>query len=297
VLAPGPDAVLLKPGQLVYVDAFVRARDDPFNTQILLGLHQGYTDSTRKLFQTWKGVWSDVAVVQMEVCIPLNEEVITRAGYSFGDLMHIERLAVANGGVHAAGVRPGDTVIVSPATGHYSGATAELAAQLGCNVIALTRSAKKLEQMTSIHSRITAVQVTGNTAADTAAILAACPPGSVGADALIDVTPGTATGDPSHLKAAMNALRCEARVAMIGSLGDISINYISLMARNISMKFKFMYTREELTTLIRQIESGNVKLGKEAGHRVDTYKFEDWEAAILAAEEATEWGRQIVFAP
>ncbi|KAI9167636.1 Alcohol dehydrogenase-like protein [Paramyrothecium foliicola] len=297
VIAAGPDAAVLRPGQLVYVDVLVRARDDPDATQILLGGHQGFTEGTRKLFQAWKGLWSDVAAVQMETCIPLDEEYMTRAGYSFGDLMHIERLAVANAGVHAADLRPGETVIVCPATGQYSGATAELVAQLGCNVIALSRSASKLDRLASIHPRITVVETTGDVAVDTAAILAACPPGSKGADALVDVTPGTATGTAGHLTSALNALRPEARVAMIGSLGDITLNYVSLMMRNINVRFRFMYSRGELVSLIRQIEAGVVKLGKEAGHQVEGYKLEDWEAAILAAEEAAGWGQQVVFEP
>jgi threonine dehydrogenase-like Zn-dependent dehydrogenase len=298
VLAAGPDAAVLAPGQLVYVDALLRARDDPAGTQVLLGLHQGFSEAERRLFGCWQGTWGDVVAVPMESCVALREELAKQAGYSFGDLMHIERLAVANGGIQAANLHPGETVIIAPATGHYSGAAAELAAQLGCNVIAVTRSATKLDRLASLYpTRITVVELTGDTATDTAAIRTACPPGSGGADALIDVTPGTATGSSGHLNAALDALRSEARVAMIGSLGDFTINYASLLFRNINVRFKFMYTHGELLTLIRQIESGIVKLGEAAGHQVQTFKMDDWDAATLAAEGAVEWGRQVVFAP
>ncbi len=50
----GPDATLLKEGQLVLVDSFIKARDDP-GTQFLFGLHEGGTEGSRKLMgEVWR---------------------------------------------------------------------------------------------------------------------------------------------------------------------------------------------------------------------------------------------------
>ncbi|KAK7423526.1 hypothetical protein QQX98_000984 [Neonectria punicea] len=298
VVSVGPDAVALQPNQLVFVNGFVRARDDPEGTQMLLGLHDGAGhERMGKLFGAWKGLWTNVATVPMENCMALNEtNLVKEMGYSFGDLNYIERLAVAYGGVSAAGLRAGETVIVAPATGHYSGAVAELAAQIGCRVIALSRSATKLDSLVSHHPRINAVAMTGDDEKDTSAIQALCPNG---ADALIDISPPEATSSPRHLAIALNTLRAGARVVFLGSMGDVSINYFSIMARNISIKGQFMYTREELVTLIKMIETGVVKLGVDAGHEVMNggFAMEDWEEAVSVAERATQWGQHALFMP
>ncbi|WXC60599.1 hypothetical protein SNK03_006479 [Fusarium graminearum] len=80
---------------------------------------------------------------------------------------------------------------------------------------------------------------------------------------------------------------------------DIKINYASLMVRNITIKAKFMYTREELASLIKMIEAGVLKLGKEAGHRVVErgYRLDEWEEAVTVAETAVGWGEQVLLYP
>ncbi|KAK4127411.1 hypothetical protein N657DRAFT_566061 [Parathielavia appendiculata] len=300
VLDVGADAVSLKPGQLVWVDGFVVARDDPVGTQMLLGLSDLAAEKPRKLFKAWPGVWADVAQVPLENCVPLDEAVLCdQKGYSFGDLEYIERLAVANAGIRAAHLRPGQTVVVCPATGHFSGAVAELAAQLGCRVIALTRSAAKLEPLTRRHPRILPVELTGDVARDAAAIRALCPRHTGAADALIDISPRAASANPTHLHAGLASLRNYGQAVFLGALGDVAIPYISLMLRNINIKGQWMYSRDQLADVIRLIESGVVRLGKEAGHEVVQGGFElaDWEKAVEIAEEATSWGQQTLFLP
>lgn len=108
------------------MDNFFRARDDPEGAQVMLGQHDGGTDRTRTLLAARKGLWTDVAAVPMEDCHVLDEKLLTGMGYSLGDTLYLERLA-------------GDTVTVRAESGQYSGAVAELAAQLGCRVLALTR--------------------------------------------------------------------------------------------------------------------------------------------------------------
>ncbi|KFH41728.1 Alcohol dehydrogenase-like protein [Hapsidospora chrysogenum ATCC 11550] len=299
VLDVGADAVSLQPGQLVWVDGFVVARDDPVGTQILLGLSDFGGKKQAKLFKAWPGVWADVAQVPLENCVPLNETILCdQMGYSPADLEYIERLAIANAGVKAAHLAPGQTVVVCPATGHYSGAVAELAAQLGCRVIALTRSVTKLEPLTSRHPRILPVELTGDVARDTAAIRALCPGGGA-ADALIDMSPGEATANPTHLYSGLASLRNHGRAVFLGALRDVTIPYMSLMVRNINVRGQFMYSRDQLGDVIRLIESGVVKLGREAGHEVvqGGFKLAEWEEAVRVAEEATFWGRQTLFLP
>ncbi|KAF4341883.1 ADH3-alcohol dehydrogenase III [Fusarium beomiforme] len=297
VTSVGPDAVTLKPGQLVYMNNFIAARDDP-GTRVLLGLHDGGGPAAdKKLFHLWGGFWRDIVVVAAENAIPLNEKIlINEMGYSYGDLDYIHRLSVAYGGIRAAGLQAGETVIVAPATGHFSGAVVELAAQIGCRVIALSRSASKLEPLTSRYPRVIAIELTGDERKDTESIRGLVPGG---ADAYIDVSPPAATASHQHLNISIASLSSFGRVVFLGMMFDIKINYASLMSRSITLKGQFMYTRQELVSLVKMIETGVVKLGKEAGHEIVErgFSMEEWEKAVTVAETATGWGQQVVLYP
>ncbi|KAF4885078.1 hypothetical protein CGCF415_v015485 [Colletotrichum fructicola] len=298
VLAVGPDAVAIKPGQLVYLSGFYLARDDPEGTRVLTGLHDGFGEPGQaKLFKHLGGLWRDVATVPLENAIPLNEKLLVdELGYSFGDLNYIQRLSVAYGGVSAADLHAGEAVIVAPATGHFSGAVAEVAAQIGCKVIALSRSASKLEPLTTRYPRITALELSGDEMKDVAAIRAFAPGG---ADAYIDVAPPSATASPHHLTVSLGSLRSFGRAVFLGAMFDVKINYMSLMVRNIIIKGQYMYTRTELVSLVKMVEAGVIKLGKDAGHQIVNrgFSLEEWEEAVTIAEKATSWGQQVLIYP
>jgi NADPH:quinone reductase-like Zn-dependent oxidoreductase len=308
VLAVGPDAVVLAPGALVFALNFIAARDDPVGTQIMAGLTNanGVADShperAAHLFDHWGGLWRDVAVVPLESCHVLDERRLVRElGYSHADLMYLDRLSVAYGAVSAAGLLPGETVVVAPATGHYSGAVVEVAAQLGCRVVALTRTLAKLQPLTARMpaGRVVPLELTGDRAADAAAIRALCPLGSIGADAFIDVSPPQATASPHHFAVGLDALRPGARAVFAGALGDVTINYTTTFLRNLRLIGKFMCTRDEITAMIHTVEAGIFRLGEQAGHESvqGGFKLEDWDKATRVAEEATQWGRHVVFLP
>lgn len=48
VVATGPDATSLKIGQLVMIEGFIRARDDPDEVNVLLGLTSGFSAEAQK---------------------------------------------------------------------------------------------------------------------------------------------------------------------------------------------------------------------------------------------------------
>lgn len=130
ISAVGADAVFLKPGQLVFCEATIRARDDP-DTTILLGFHGGVTPAARKLMD---GEWRDGACAQfarfpLENVYPLDEQVLLGSpglglglGYKVPDLCAIPTFLVPFGGLDEIGLKPGETVIVAPATGRFGGA-------------------------------------------------------------------------------------------------------------------------------------------------------------------------------
>lgn len=84
----GSDATSLTPGQLVYCDMQVRARDDP-NLAILMGLHG---NTAPKLMEgEWRdGSYAEYAKFPTENIFPLNEELLfEKFGYTVEDLVQL----------------------------------------------------------------------------------------------------------------------------------------------------------------------------------------------------------------
>jgi threonine dehydrogenase-like Zn-dependent dehydrogenase len=300
VLTPPPDAVALKAGDLVLVDCFVRARDDPEGTQILFGLHDGVADTQKILFRdVWRdGLWRSVAAVPLENCHVLDEEKLGKLGLGPKELVYLARTAVAYGGCKAVDLKPGDTVIVGPSSGHYSGAAVEVASALGATVLAMGRNAETLETLAKAIPRVIPITVTGTLETDLAALQTALGTTSRGADAFIEFSPGTVS-NPAHIAPAFAALRAGGKVALMGAIPDeLRVSYAGIMYRNISLKGQWMYTRAEMQEMIKLAETGLLKIGPGAGHEtVACYKLEDWEEALDAAAKAAAWGKQVLFTP
>ena len=126
VAAAGPDATVLQrrphqPGQLVFADSFLRARDDPAAT-FLCGTHEGFTPGGRALAGgTWRdGSYAEYWRVPLEACHALDETALQPLEYSAGELAALGQLLVPFGGLRDAGVGPGERVGIAPATGWES---------------------------------------------------------------------------------------------------------------------------------------------------------------------------------
>lgn len=119
VEAVGSDATTVAAGQLVFVDPTIRARDDP-SQRIVQGLIQGMTEKSALLGRNgWRdGTWTEKAVVPLENTFPLDEKYfVGERHYSFARLTWVHRFCVPLGGLQAARLKPGETVVVAYATG------------------------------------------------------------------------------------------------------------------------------------------------------------------------------------
>lgn len=295
IVSVGHDAVTLQPGQLVLVDSDVTSRDDP-DGEFLLGLMDGGTEKSRKLAEgAWRdGCWANHVVVPLENATPLDEDVLVRQqGHSIPELMYLPRHAVPYGGVSAIDVKAGETVLVGPATGHFGGAAVEVAAARGARVVAFGRNRDVLARIRAAVPRAETVVLTGDADADAAALRAFGP-----ADAYVDFTPFQAT-NPTHIGAAIRALRRRGRVVLMGGVpSEISIPYWYIMVNSIDIKGRWMYSRGELRELIKMVETGVLKIGKPAGHEVvGEFPLEDYEKALELATKSSAWGQQVVFVP
>jgi threonine dehydrogenase-like Zn-dependent dehydrogenase len=296
VEAVGSDSTSIRPGQLVYVDATVRARDDVTGfkgTSILQGLFGGATPSAQRLSHSdWRnGSWAEKEIVPLENVYVLDEALLLQKGYGPTRLTWINTLLVPYGGWLAADLQPGETAILCFATGHFGRSAIDVALALGVGtVLAVGRNLETLAALQAQYpaGRVAPVAIPATaegadeketSAALTAALLAATPNGA-GADVFLDLTPGTAPPSAKwpHIGSAISALRVGGRAILMGGThAPISIPYSELMMRNITLRGNFMFDATAPAKLIRLIERGNLPLNR---FQDVEFPLEQYEAAI-----------------
>ncbi|OKL64551.1 hypothetical protein UA08_00523 [Talaromyces atroroseus] len=297
IVAVGEDATTLTPGQLVWIDCVIRGRDDPSN-QFLFGIHDGMTDGSRKLSRdVWRnGSFSEFVKAPLENCIALDEvRLCQELGYSVRDLVYLGHLLVPFGGLRDIKLQPGETVVICPATGGFGGAGVHVAAAMGARVIAMGRNDKELARLKAHVGKglpsatIETVKMSGDEIADTAALRAF---GNI--DAVLDLAP-PAAAESTHLKSAVSALRYEGRCSLMGYVAQPIVNW-QFMARNLSLRGKLMYERNDILLFVQMLERGLLPRSPDF---VETMSFGlgDWKQAFDAAAEFTGIGRIVSISP
>ncbi|KAL2863200.1 putative isopropanol dehydrogenase [Aspergillus lucknowensis] len=302
VVEVGPDAVKLTPGQLVFCDITIHGRDSATVT-ILFGLHGGGYPAAQKLMD---GPWRNAAFAEyttfpLENLHPLNESLLLdKMGYSLTDLSLIPVCAVPFGGLSEADIKPGEVVIIAPATGRYGGAAVAVALAMGATVVAAGRNADALKNLEKIHAstgRLRTVVVTADSARNTGLFreAAGLPDG---ADAYLDFSPPTVP-DSSLLTAGVGALRPFGRcIIQGGMLGKVELPYIEIMLKSLRLQGRFMYSRDQVMRLIQMVEAGLLPLGEKAGvTETQVFGLEEAGQALEAAAKLTGWGGNVCFKP
>lgn len=241
-------------------------------------------------------MWAEFAKAPLENCVPLDETRLCQSlGYSIPNLMYLGYLLVPFGGLRDIGLEPGETVIVSPATGGFGGAGVQVAVAMGARVIAMGRNEKELARLkdqaekTTPGACVETVKITGDEATDTAALKAF---GNI--DAVLDLIPPAATKS-THLSSAIAALRHGGRVSLMG-FPTLTASMWKIVGAGITLKGKLMYSREDTVQFVRMLERGRFPAGE---HLVDTKAFplEDWKQALDVAAEHTGLGKSVIFTP
>ncbi|KAH6701325.1 hypothetical protein BKA64DRAFT_585171 [Cadophora sp. MPI-SDFR-AT-0126] len=290
VQSAGPDSVYLKPGDLVYYNPWIKARDDP-TVSIIQGHHGGEGPSGAKLMT---GEWRDGSLQQyqkvpLEGLFVLDEaRLCGELGYQPAELKEISLQSMVYAAlVEAGSLQAGDTVIIGPATGTFSSIAVEVALILGANVIALGRSEEKLGQLRQKlgnPDRLKYVAMTGDNDVDSAAILKATPSGA-GAEIFNDWSSGS-LHSPPYFSAAFRAVKQDGRVVLSGApSGTIEIPYTLAMHKNIKIQGKLMANRGAIESTIKLITSGVLKVGRKGGAEVSIFNIDQFgEAEDFAAK-------------
>jgi D-arabinose 1-dehydrogenase-like Zn-dependent alcohol dehydrogenase len=302
VFEVGPDAVSLTPGQMVFCDITIRARDDPSVT-ILYGIHGGGYPAAKKLMDgEWRNAtYAEYTRFPLENLYPLNESLlITSMGYRVSDLCLLPVFLVPFGGLSEVDLKPGEVVIVAPATGRYGGAAVAVALAMGATVVAAGRNTTALQTLHKIHAstgRIRTVVLTEDSARNTELFKSAAGM-TKGADVYIDFSPPAVQGS-SLLCSGIGALRSFGRCVIMGGMsGDLEIPYLDVMFKSLRLQGRFMYSRHHTIQLIQMMESGLMPLGTKAGiHRTEEFGLESVDDALEAAGKLVGWGAHVVLKP
>lgn len=303
VVRAGADATALQqPGKLVWVDCVVRGRDDD-GVVFLWGIHDGSTAPSKKLArEVWHdGTFAEIARVPLENCIPLDEDRLCGAedegglGYAPRDLMYLAHLLVPFGGLRSIDLKPGETVVVCPATGGFGGAGAHVAAALGARVIAMGRHEEKLARLKAFitkgmpAARVETVRITGDKEADTASLRAFG--GTI--DAVLDLSPPGAPAQGTHLLSAAAALRRGGRISLMGAVGHNIVDW-NFVSKDLVAKAKLMYDREDMLLFVKMLEAGLFARGADLVEP-KTFALEDWREAFDEAATYSGVGRIVAF--
>jgi threonine dehydrogenase-like Zn-dependent dehydrogenase len=291
----------------------VRAADG--TAKVLHGMNYGGPVGRPLMEGEWRnGSWGEVVRVPAENVHVLNEEALMESkdrgglGYSLDDLGYINQLMISWGGLRDVDVRPGDTVLVAPATGSFGGSAVHVALSLGARVIAMGRNQEVLGDLKASAARsypgskFETAPISGSVEEVQAAIATAakklgCRGGML--DVYYDMTPPNAAAS-THIKAGIMALRPGGRMSLMGgAAGDVPFPYYQIMVKGLRLQGTWMFTVEQARELIRLIETGRLKLGEEgAGVKcLGTFGLDQWEEAFRVAGDEARVGRYALFAP
>jgi threonine dehydrogenase-like Zn-dependent dehydrogenase len=298
IAAVGPDTTTLQVGQLVTLEPFLRGRDDP-EVSFLWGF--GVFGGDPRAIKLQQEHWRDGCAAQytrapLENCYALNEKLLLGSpsegglGYKMADLLMLARHMVAYGGLRSIDLKAGETIIIAPATGAYSGAAVDVALAMGARVIALGRNLKVLEALAATHPRVSVLQLKNDFQEDLSALKKF---GTI--DAYLDISPAVAN-ESTHVRSCFMALKPYGRVSLMGVLNkDIAIPYVMATIKSLTIKGQYMYEREDVRGVIRMAEAGVLKLGTAAGHEiVGKFKLDEFEKAFEIAKANAAAGQMTI---
>ncbi|KAI4212590.1 MAG: hypothetical protein LQ351_004662 [Letrouitia transgressa] len=297
----GPDATTLKKGQLVFVHNFIAGRDNP-DELCLFGFTSGFSPGSNSMFENeWRdSTLAEYSRVPLENCIPLDETRLLGSsqqgglGYTIDDLGYLQVPLVAYGGLIDIDLKPGETIVITPATGQFGGSAVQVALAMGAGtIVAMGRNEEALKRVGSLDpTRIKTLKMTGNWETELEALKTFGP-----IDAFFDISPPMAK-DSSHYKSCISSLRRNGRVSLMGGLGDLTVPAWAMVFGSLQLKAKWMYNRTDIVGFMRLVHGGLLKLGPSGGNEI-TGKFglEQWSEAFDMAAEKARMGQMTLIIP
>jgi len=273
VRATGPDSTSLKPGDWVFCEPTVRARDHSADSIL-----QGWTYRTEAALPLHRLYHHGSYAEQML----LPTENVTRIGdidpAQAGRWCALSRLLVPYGGLLAGDLKAGETLVVSGATGGFGGAGVAVALAMGAGtVVATGRNQATLDDLARrFGPRVRTAPMTGDEAEDRRRILGAAD-GPI--DMVLDFLPREATA--VQVQTAILTVGFGGRIVLMGGVrSDLALSYNALMHNEITLRGAWMYPRNAIGKMVGLIRAGLIDL---AQFELTEFGLNDANAAVAHA--------------
>ncbi len=261
VRSVGPDATQIAAGDWVLCDPTVRSRDNALTPDITL---QGWSarDQGGLRLQEYfhDGPFAEQIRIPTENAIRLGSVESNDAS----QWCALVTLLVPFGGLLAAELQAGETLLVSGATGNYGSSAVAVALAMGAGcVIAPGRNEAMLEELLRrFGPRVRPVKLVGDEAADRESMSRAA---SGPIDCVLDLLPPSAS--TTAVRAAMMTVRPYGRVILMGGVGmlggpGLDIPYPWIMRNLITVRGQWMYSPAAVIRLASIIKAGLLDLSQ-----------------------------------
>lgn len=259
VLAVGPDSTKLKTGDWVLCDPTVRSRDDAFTPDITLQGVSARGEGGLKLQEYYhNGSFAEEMRIPTENAIKLGDIKPEDASKWCALNMYL----IPFGGLFSIGLRAGETIVISGATGFFGSAAVALALAMGAGcVIAPGRNQNVLDELVRrFGNRVRPVLLIEDEEADRENIRKAAPES---VDCVLDILPPFAS--TITVRAAIMSVREYGRISLMGGVGMLGGNGLDLpypwiMRNSITIKGQWMYKRDAPGRLIGIVKAGLLSL-------------------------------------
>ena len=268
VRAIGPDATRLAVGDWVYCDPTVRARDAALAPDITLQGLSARGEGGLKLQRHFRhGSFAEQMMVPTENVKRIGsiDEADAAKWCALGTLL------VPYGGFLAAGLQPGETVLVSGATGNFGSAAVSVALAMGAAcVVAPGRNETVLSDLAGrFGRRVRPVKLSGNEDDDRERMQQAAPDTI---DCVLDILPPSVSA--TVVRAAIMAVRPYGRVALMGGVGmlggpGLELPYPWIMRNCVTIHGVGLCPPDAAIRLIALIRSGLLQLDQTEVTRFD----------------------------
>ncbi|MGV7216698.1 zinc-binding dehydrogenase [Bradyrhizobium sp. UFLA05-112] len=258
VRAIGPDATKLAVDDWVFCDPTVRSRDDALSPDITLQALSARDEGGMKLQKHFRhGSFAEQMRVPTENVKRLG--AITSA--EAAQWCAIGTMLVPYGGFLAAKLQPGETVLVSGATGNFGSAAVAVALAMGAaSVVAPGRNETILADLVRrFGPRVRPLKLSGNESDDREQMKRAAGP----IDCVFDIMPPSVS--PTVVRAAIMAVRAYGRVVLMGGVGmaggpGLELPYPWIMRNCITIHGVWMYPPDAAVRLIALVRAGLLRL-------------------------------------
>jgi alcohol dehydrogenase len=271
--AVGAQVYGLRPGQRVLLTGYVTAAENvPEPARALLSMTA--EPAAAPLLDGWPhGTLADRALVPASTVTPVPDRLAAVPG---SRLAVAARMLVPYGGLRRARLAAGETVIATGATGAFGQAGVHVALALGAaTVVAAGRNPAVLGTLAEL-DRVVPVQLTGDVAADTAALRSAA---GGGAHCALDLIGGATS--TAATRAALDALGPGGRLVLMGSAtAPLTLDYTALMLTGREVIGQFMYPPRAPAEVLALAAAGLLDL---AAVEVAEYPLAGLETAMDAA--------------